>query len=299
MTDLVRDLERPAFPPRNDRVRAQWRPIYIEPMIGSGGRLTIGVAAVTERESRVAEVVAIDKLKCLYGEANEGLVFAARESLRDLRNLLAHGGFGVLSTWQAPFSGITLGDTRVSKGATLDEITVSALRMCSSLPVETPRQAAYEEIDDLAERTGSQQRLLRMVRDYVRGECPGLDRAFSRKIGVGRRQPVIGFFGSRIAANFALLAPLGLSRELPIAKAKILDLQLARERAANLGPQQYELLVYVAGTVTGPLYSDAHREALIESQGILTEEASNVGVVCHYHETIPSIGGRILEKEVA
>lgn len=299
MTELIRDFVKITFPPRNDRVKASWRPIYIEPLIGSGERLTIGVAVWAENSFIVEQVEALNKLECLYGKANEGLDFAARESLRDLRNRLSHDGPDAFRAWKPPFSGVVFGEARGSKGATLEEIAMGALKMCSSIPISKSDDNIVAAREEVSENRARHQRLLTLVRNYVKDQRPGLCDAFRKRPGKGYRNPVIEFLGSRLAANFAILEPSGLNREITTAKAKILDLQWAREKMAEFGPQQYELLIFISGTQVGPLYSEDKRAALIGSKEVLTEEGNNVGVICRYHESIDAIGQRILEGEVA
>ena len=54
------------FPELRTYVRGNWMPIQIEPILGSGERLTIGVIAYDEKEAIVLLAPGLKRLECLY-----------------------------------------------------------------------------------------------------------------------------------------------------------------------------------------------------------------------------------------
>ena len=133
MSALIPPITGLLFPPRNENIRAQWMPIYIEPMVGSGERICIGVATVSDDGFLVVPVVALDRLECLYGKEVGAVLLAADFVTNDLRNALAKDGAAALGNWNPPMEGAYCGRIAHGAGASLEEIARTGLMMCASL----------------------------------------------------------------------------------------------------------------------------------------------------------------------
>lgn len=133
------------FPPRNRQVEANWMPLYIEPMIGSGERLAIGVAVASQSEFLVVPVATLNRLRCVYGDDNDAIVFAAESAIDSITQSLTENGIGGLNDWSAPFEGILTGSVRVGAGESLEAIARQGIMLCSSL---VEKLAETEEEDD-------------------------------------------------------------------------------------------------------------------------------------------------------
>ncbi len=119
------------FPKRRDAVHGQWSPIYIEPVVGSGERICVGVAAVNGKASLVVPVVALDRLECLYGKGVDAILLASRVALEYTRQMLNKDGGHALRTWKAPMDGLYIGPAVPSEGDTLEEIARTGITASS------------------------------------------------------------------------------------------------------------------------------------------------------------------------
>ena len=289
------------FPRRRDETKGKWTPIFIEPVIGSGERICIGVAAVSGRQSLVVPVIALDRLECLYGKDVEAILLASKLSLSYTQNLLSNDGEAQLSSWQPPFEGVYLGDTAPCEGATLEEIARTGLSASSSL---------VEKLADAeADRSGSTDslttgRLEELIKAQVVAERPSLESRFKiqRRIRENARPSVIGFLGEKVAANFGMLLPGRLGPLVEGSKAKLWDLAQLREDVKrdmySQALNQFELLVYRPRDES-PEYSERQLRGVQEAVVELEAEADKLAIRCRPSTSHEQIANILLEAEAA
>jgi hypothetical protein len=302
MAQIAKPNDQLAFPPRKDKVRGRWAPLYIEPMIGSGERLAIGVAVAADGNFLVVPVPALERLSCIYGTENEALLFAARSALDSMQGVLAKSGPNGLDSWSSPFDGIFKGAIRIGAGNSMGEIARSALTLCSSL---VEKIADADEVDE-PRAAISESRLEKLIKERVVAARPGLEQAFGRKFQAHpkARAAKVGFVGQRIAANFSLLAPPYVSRQVKDAKAKLWDLAQVQEylhaKEFNLSPNinRFELLIHRVRD-DDPQYSDQQILQVQEAVYELEAEADKKEIRCRPLLSTDEIAGIIVEAEAA
>lgn len=301
MAQLAKPESGLAFPPRNDKVRGSWAPIYIEPIVGSGERITIGVAVVNNTSFVVVPVASLDRLGCIYGRENETLMFAATSAIESIKRSLAKEGPNGLDRWSCPFEGIFKGAIRSGAGASLEQIARTALTLCSSL---VEKLADSEEEEPRAAISDS--RLERLIKEKVIAARPGLEKAFTRAFQPHpkARSTKIGFVGQRLAANFSLLVPAQLSRQVKDAKAKLWDLAQvqeyvqAREFDLSNDLNRFELLINSVRE-DDPQYSDRQIEQIHEAEYELEMEADRKQIRSRPLRSPDEIAKVIIEAEAA
>jgi hypothetical protein len=137
-------LDRSAFPPL-PVYAGNWAPLYLEPMMGSGERLTVAVAALGyDGAVRVIQAIAPELLDCMYGTRAaqvQGLITLTMHSLS--RHLGAQLSF---EQWQAPLSHIYLGKPSEARADTLSGLLRQGLALTASLAdLQTAEDDATEE----------------------------------------------------------------------------------------------------------------------------------------------------------
>ena len=302
MAQIAKPNDQLAFPPRRDNVHGSWVPLYIEPMVGSGERITIGVAVANSGNFLVVPVPALERLSCIYGNENEALLFAAKSALDSMQGVLAKSGPEGLNAWSSPFDGVFRGSVRIGAGNTLEEIARSALSLCSSL---VEKLADTEELDE-QRAVISELRLEKLIKERVIAARPGLELAFGRTFQASpkARAAKVGFVGQRIAANFSLLAPPYISRQVKDAKAKLWDLVQVQEylHASEFNLSQnlnrFELLIHRVRD-DDPQYSDRQILQLQEAIYELEVEADKKEIRCRPLWSADEIAGIIVDAEAA
>lgn len=296
-------FEQIQFPKRRSTQRASWVPVYIEPVVGSGERLCIGVVVADTQEHLVVPVPALERLACIYGDSAAALSYSAALALTTIRQRLSGQGAALLSSLRAPLEGIVVGHVRTGAGESLEEIARTSLMQSASLV-----EKAVEEEDSVeaAERTAlSTRRLERLVQETVVGKRPDLVNAFNKsfRITTEARAMRVGFVGRRLAANFGLIVPGPLATLVNNAKAKLWDLEQLRTGSqsgifhGHTG-MSFELLVHRARK-EDPQYSDRQLKSVDAAVVELEEEADRVSIRCRAMTSPGQMADFLLEQEAA
>ena len=245
-----------AFPSREDFVEVLIAPLFIEPMDDSGERLCAGVVAHAGGVTRRTGADHLLRYQCVYGSAVATLSLVADLALRSLE---AHidtvgGSEAELGTWNPPASGISLGFVRLTTSRSLDAALAGALAEHAAAVAIEGHQPDRGLVGDRY-ASMSAVRLERDVRDAVLAARPAMEAGFGKqfKVHAFARPLSLGYCGSHIVANFSTLSRKQLSAAVRVSKAKLWDLEQARD-GANVGwfkgtPQRFELLL-VAPTST-------------------------------------------------
>lgn len=302
MTALLTPIDGFNFPERNDKVAADWLPIFLEPMVGSGERICIGVAVVNNDGALVVPVVALSRLACLYGADVDVILSSANFALNKLRDALESSGPKMLHDWRSPIEGIYTGSVSKVSGASLEDIARMGLAMSASL-VEQLAETEDSDIDAGDRMSGP--RLESLVKQRVVAIRPALESAFGhhRKLGVNVRSVTIGFVGRAIAANFGVLVPQQLSANVKDIKAKLWDLTQLREdfgqpSLVSATINRYEMLVHRPSD-DQPEYSEKQLKNIGEAVNELEAEADKKDVRCRSLTGPDLIADVLLEAEAA
>jgi hypothetical protein len=203
-----------------------WRPIFWEPVAGTGERLTVGV--IVEQDDRwiAHRIIRDDVLDCLFGKAAQGI-----------RKLIDTGMAGVISLADVDpraemlpsVLGLSPGPLRHTYAANLSETLRTAALLYSSL-------ANLDKFDELEESDAptqeeSNQRFSTEVRALVLKERPELESYFGRTAPLLQEgQPIkFGFCSPKTIIHFGVLNAIRQSASLRDAHARLWELHRARE----------------------------------------------------------------------
>ena len=296
-------IEQIRFPDVSNLRRASWQPVYIEPIVGSGERLCIGVLVADDREQLVVPVPSLERLACVYGEAAAALNVSAALALQALGGRLARNGREGMGDLKAPVDGVFVGPMRIGAGDSLEEIARNALVQSASL---VEKLVEEEETFEAAERmTNSTRRLERLVQEAVVAVRPELRTFFNKpyRVTPNARPMRLGFVGQRLAANFGLLVPGPLATLVSNAKAKLWDLEQLRTGTqsgmfAGGSNLHFELLVHRV-SLDAPEYSDRQHRAVEAAAVELEAEADKVNIRCRPMSAPGRIADYMLLQEAA
>lgn len=289
------------FPPRRNSVQADWAPVYIEPMMGSGEKICIGIAVANAGGFLVTPVVALKRLSSIYGKEAEALVFAANLAIEHFQNHLIGNGQDGIRNWKPPLDGIILGSPRIGAGMSLEEIARTGLMACASL-VE---KLSEEEENIQAVEGITTNRLEQLVKQRVIALNPGLERSFNlkRQLKENARASEIGFVGKKLAANFGILVPASLGLLVNIAKAKLWDLaqlreDLNKEALFNSELQRFEMLLHRV-KYDAPEYNERQVKNVQYAVNELEAEADKMEIRCRDLISPDDIANEIILAEAA
>lgn len=270
--------------------RAQWAPVYLEPIIGSGERLTVGILMLgADGKSRVAPVLREDQVTPLWGEQGLGLLRSIDLCLHTLDKYLLAGGD--LDHWPSPLAGVCIGPLKLAWGDDLTDILRTG--MSFSACFSTLEQGIEETADD----DDTEDPWPKQVHAAVQARAPHLAGNFGKQIRavLGARPTPVGYLSERVAANLGKLIPgPRLGEYVKTAKMKALNLVIVRDHELFLS--QFELLIF-RPREDDPSYTDRQMRNL---KGALLEleEAGNRHELCvvEVHDAAQA-ANRIIEAE--
>lgn len=218
-----------AFPALPD-FKASWRPLYWEPILESGERITFALLIKSPTDVQIHSVLRPAAMRALYGKKSAGVRGFSELVVDSLRTHLS-GGHSP-NSWQPPISGIYMGKWRDSVSFGIDGILSQAVQQVSSL---SWKDLAATTQQDLGASTSDtvRRRLVDQVRDVVVSKRMELARYFDQDAKlVDDGVPVrFGFLCENVVAHFGLLRPTDLGRSYKDARGRLWELQKANRRA--------------------------------------------------------------------
>lgn len=264
----------------------QVAPVFIEPLAGGGELLCVGVVAIMDGQADSVLLPDLRRLKCVYGPAYRTLQIGAECAVASLRahvqlhGLTAHTN----AEWSSPVGGVTLGPVTTTTTRSVQQVMDVYLRAHSSLAASTDAAAMDEKEERGANISAA--RLERMVKEAVVAARGDLDVNFNRtfRIAANARPMRLGYAGTRIVTNFALLWPTQLTGAVRSSKAKLWDLAQARDGSSHgwfgeFAPQAFELLVHPASK-DDVVFSDSVLLSVAEALAELEVEADRYKLRC-------------------
>ena len=296
------------FPPRREKVRALWQPIYLEPMIGSDERICVGVAVANAEGYLVAPASGLERFECLYGKAGSDFVRQIVEATcaslaRTLESSGAHDAFADAQSWNKfwtpPLQGFSTGAPCLGAGDSLEEVARNGLSLCASLVARAVDNSA--ESQPALTRT----QLQNDVRQIVVARNPLLAGYFDRDRNLGDNvRPIkFGFVGQRLAANFAVLNSHSLSENIDTAISRIWNLRNLQQKEFqdelfSFERTHFELFVH-APALNSASHSKTQLQSIAEAEGLIRVAARDSKVSLFPSDSVNAIADELLRKEAA
>lgn len=219
----------------------RWVPVYLEPMMASGERLTVAVAALGDDGSAMVKMALHqEKIHAMYGDKAPAFTNIIETIVSSFQfHLHTKQTF---DNWIPPFSGITVGASRNAMSTGILGILRQAVSMTASLSALEFDNADVPERDEKNDRWPSQ------VREEVLSLHPELTDYFRRNFNTSSRSKAckIFFLSPSIAVNTGRLVPgSNISYNFDVNKSRILDLLTVKENEGSIAPRRaHELIVY-------------------------------------------------------
>jgi hypothetical protein len=261
--------------PQVPTFRADWTPVYLEPILGSGEQLTVAIVVRAKDRAEIHPVIRPEALRALYGEKAKGIrgiVELAIDNLTDyLRTALP------LEQWSSPISGVSLGKSREAASDDMAGILRQAIQLSASLSLLGPADVAAGEDESELQVASSTWTI--QVREEIQKRRIDLLPYFNKS---GKffpdGEPVrFGFLGRGVVAQFGVLRPGKIQPSVREARARLWELNRARKitEIKNVG-----LILHIPLPGDG-LYNDKEHEAAERNTRELRREAQEgeVGLI--------------------
>ncbi|TWD36113.1 hypothetical protein FB440_1115 [Vibrio crassostreae] len=229
----------PEFP----SFEARWTPIYFEPILLSGERITIAIVIIGENgEFKVFQTLREDVLESLYGLKSKNLKTLIEHCEMSIKIHLSKTS--TLDAWIPPFKGIYQGTTKLAADDSIFKVAQQAIQRSSSLS-SLSMAAVQDYEDDSQQDLKTSQRWQESVIRSVLDIQPKFEPYFKVKVEIDQSKikTQFGFLSDRSAINFGVLSGLSHSSSLNTIKARILDLEQLMNSNNLLLPQDYSVII--------------------------------------------------------
>ncbi|CDU15770.1 hypothetical protein [Vibrio coralliirubri] len=257
------------FPPL-PLYKANWCAVQLEPIIGSGERITIAICAIGEdNDFRVVSTLSDDVLSYLYGSQNanmKSLINMTTDTLTRHLNCLKP-----IVEWRSPIDGVTLGPIQIAVDIDLVGVIEQAVRFSSSLS-NLLSEGISSTPENRPKRTNN--KFSTSIQREIEQLKPSLIPSFNQRVRVAGSETLtsIGFLNEKYATNFGLLVPNNLSSSLTNIKARIFDIEALKKSDLLFKPDKYEVIIG-APSFTDVTLSDAMIHKLKNSFEMIEEIA--------------------------
>lgn len=204
-----------------------WRPLYWEPVHGTGERIMVGVLHGFGNEYSAVRTIRNDVLDCLFGKSSIGLRKLIDHSLSIFQTIA--DATKSLEAFDTSISGIYPGPLRITAANDVVELLQTACLLYSSLgnldKLDDAEENDIPQSDEVNRRFGSE------VKIEVVKLRPDLEHGFGRSGRLVSDGLLVkfGFFSPTSVIHFTVLHSVRQSSSMRDARAKIFELQRAKE----------------------------------------------------------------------
>lgn len=268
---------------------AHWRPVFWEPVAGTGERLMAGVLVQWNDQFTAHRFIRDDVLDCLYGKAAKGARTLIDTALQNLRDIAA-GGALYVDTMPALY-GVHPGRLRHTHAESLAEVLRTAALLYSSL-TNLDKLDELEEVDAPSQEEGNR-RFTTEVRDRVIAARPQLTQYFGRTAPLidGGELTRFGFVSPRVILHFGVLSAVRQPTGLRDARARLWELFRARELSGiNLAA-----LIFGTPSAEDPTLSPRQIDAMRRNLDEIEREADSYEMRFFAVASVQAGADRVLE----
>lgn len=268
--------------------RCAWRPLFWEPVAGTGERLMIGLIHNFGGEVGAARLIRDDVLEGLYGKAAEG---AQRLLEHALKTYVAAAQASTIGDVGVSMMGLHPGELKETEVKSLTELLHVAALLYSSL-------ASVDKLDELEEADAPQQEdVNRRFSTEVRGGVGALRPDLLMYFGKGGRlvpggQIVrFGYFSPKAVLHFTVLNAVRQAAGVRDARARLFELQRARD-VAGIGSAA---LIAAVPRDDDPTLGPKQREQLKINRAEIENEADAVSMKWFAVSAVPEAVARVID----
>lgn len=269
---------------------AKWRPMFWEPVEGTGERLMAGVVVQMAGELVVRRVIRDDVLDSLYGADSSRPRVLLEEALGMCRRIVEAGGEAGLSLLDTPMMGLHPGPARETDAIGIGDAIRQAVLLYSSL---AQTDIADEEDDGTVQPEEVNRRFATEVRDAVLLQAPELARFFNRPASLHQGGSLVrfGFLSDTAVMHFSTVSAVRQSASVSYARAKLWELARAKE-FANL---RTAALVTAVPRADDPTLGSKQRSKLATNLREIEREADDGEIRFLPVDSIQRAAERVLE----
>lgn len=306
----VDSLNSEMFPTLSRSLDAHWRPVLLNPIVGSPESFVIGVVASDGRDYAIEMANELERLECLYGSDAQVLKFAVCAVQSHLEECFEQSAS--VSLWQLmpPLESVHFGEVREADGHTVQELARSWMSSLSSLyTLHKEQMSKIAEVLEVqpASGSGNKDRLPTLVMNAVIRKELSLVRYFDSSLAEqpksrNRNAHVqIDYSSPRLVANFSTLQAGRIAPSVRRIKTRLWDLKIDRDRQIEeeLSSHEHHELILQFPSESDPQVSGRQYRNLKSAYDELEAQADDVKLRLRAFESVEEISDHLLKVEAA
>lgn len=269
---------------------AKWRPLFWEPVEGTGERLMAGVVVQLGSELVARRVIRDDVLDSLYGAAASRPRALIEEALSLCRSIVEAGGETGLHILKEPILGLHPGPYRETDVFGIADALRQAVLLYSSL---AQTDIADDEDEGAVQPEEINRRFATEVRDAVLQRAPSLAPFFNRQATLHQGGSLVrfGFLSDNAVMHFSIVSAVRQSASVSYARAKLWELTRAKEFAGL----RTAALVSAVPRVDDPTLGHKQRSKLATNLREIEQEADDGEIRFLPVDSVDRAAERVLE----
>lgn len=303
------DFHSNVFPSFERPVDAIWAPLLIEPIEGAYDRLVFAVAVASKSNFHIEVGNRLDRLRCLYDDQAEAVLYAIELSIRDLTADLIRRSVEAIREPKPMFVGVAVGNYGAGQGESLPYIGKAWMKSLSSLysAPEDQLEALEDTLEEKIEKASTGDRLPILIKDYVTERREGLLGFFSDDVRMERKRRSsargaevnIDFAGSKLVANFGTLQATQITSSANRIKTRLWELKVNRDMDWERGYNRHHQMIIQSPETDDPQFSEKQIENLYKAKLQLEKQADQEELLLKSMVSVPQIGDHLLKLEAA
>jgi hypothetical protein len=223
---------------------AKWAPIYFEPVMGSGEKITVAIVAINDdgTEYKAVQAIRAQVIKAMYGSQHKNFSNIIEFIIDDINKHIETNGDFV--NWKSSLHGAFLGSPKKSRAENMTGILRQAIQLTASLSSLT--------FNEQVKNINQNDIWSRQFKEQVIFSDRSLEKYFDAKFEIPNGRPITLFYSSdKLATNTCKLLPATVNQDYEKNKAKLIDLDFVREqRVLNFKDKLYELIINKPSTLS-------------------------------------------------
>lgn len=207
--------------------KGEWRAIQLEPIIGSGERITVAISVLGQNgEHKAIQAIRPELLECLYGNKSNEMMKMIDLILKSVSVQSSN-----LNDWTPPFEGLILSKAHHTSSKDIYGILRQAIQLSSSLSaLSLAAEHNEESVSEMNKKADL--RWSSSIEHVVLGKNSNLRAYFnvSKQLGNSKIKTRFNFLNEHYASNFAVFNPHTASQNTTAIKSKLIDLERLDKR---------------------------------------------------------------------
>lgn len=260
----------PALP----EISSGWVPVYFEPIIGSGERITSFLVFKSDDRFAIIRTMNDQRMYCLFG-AQINKINKILDICEKSLELQLEEGISV-NELKFPMTGFYSGEKFLVLGNTISDIKKHAIAQSSFLMSMDFRHDLLDENVDTKIKT---EKWAFKIRNYSERLMPNNTKYFNNIVEFPAISAKVkyGFYNGIYVSNFAMIFPSRWNISVEIAKSKIYDLEYFNKIQTLDRPEKLELILSV-NRKPGELLSRSANIRVGDTLTMIRESARRDGI---------------------